>query len=146
MDIESRKKEKEIKSDGDIDKQINLIKKDIESKREYRLFKKMFTSVQFIEKVIETTMSKKFHITVGDDCINCQICMRVCPRGNITLTEEKPIIGDNCEFCLGCVHHCRNNVLNLNNEANSDERYLNPHIKISEIIKSNRVDKNESEC
>ena len=104
--------------------------------------KKMFTDVPFIEKILEKKMTEKFHILVGDDCTNCRICSQVCPRGNITLTEEGPVIGANCEFCLGCVHHCRNNVLTINDEKNSHERFINPHVKISKIIKSNNVLKN----
>lgn len=134
--------EKAIKNDEDIDRQIQAIKKDIEMKKDFRMSKKMFTDVPFIEKILETTMTEKFHILVGDDCTNCRICSQVCPCGNITLTEEGPVIGDNCEFCLGCVHHCRNNVLTINDEKNSHERFINPHVKISKIIKSNNVLKN----
>ena len=71
-------------------------------------------------------------------CINCGIYTKVCPRANIILTEEKPVLEDDCEFCLGCVHHCKNKVFTINNEPN-DERYINSHIKISEIIKSNNL-------
>ena len=131
-------KEKSIKHDSDIDKQIEIIKKDIEERKEFMISKKSFSNVPFIEKVLEETMTKRFSLVVGDDCDNCRICTMVCPRGNITL-EEKPIIGDNCEFCLGCVHHCKNKVININKEANSDERYINPHIKVGEIIKSNNI-------
>lgn len=134
-------KEKDIKNEKEIENTINIIKDDISMKKEYKLSKKMFTKVPFIEKVLESTMSRKFKIVVGDVCSNCQICTKVCPRGNIVLTDEKPILGDNCEFCLGCVHHCKNNVLNLNKEINPDERYLNSNIKISEIMKSNNLNK-----
>ena len=137
------KQEKEIKNDDDIDEQIQSIKEDIEMKKDFKLSKKMFTDVPFIEKVLESTMTRKFHIIVGDDCINCRICTRVCPRGNISLDEEKPVIGDNCEFYLGCVHHCKNNVLTINDEKNSAERFINPHIKVSKIIKSNNILKKE---
>jgi NAD-dependent dihydropyrimidine dehydrogenase PreA subunit len=137
------KEEKDIKNDDDIDEQIQLIKEDIEMKKDFRLPKKMFTDVPFIENVLESTMTRKFHIIVGDDCSNCRICTRVCPRGNISLDDEKPAIGDNCEFCLGCVHHCKNNVLTINDEKNSSERFINSHIKVSKIIKSNNILKNK---
>lgn len=82
-------------------------------------------------------MTEQFHIIVGDGCSSCMVCMKVCPRGNIRLSEEKPLFGDNCDFCLGCVQHCKNHVLTINDELNPDERYRNPNIKLSEIIKSN---------
>lgn len=54
--------EKLIKKDSDIDKQIDLIKKDIGSRKDYKLSKKSFTNVPFIEKVLEKTMTEKYHI------------------------------------------------------------------------------------
>ena len=83
-------------------------------------------------------MTKRFHVQVDDGCINCKICTQVCHRGNIRIIEEKPVLGDNCEFCLACVHHCKKNVLNTNKEFNK-ERYINPNIKLSEIIESNSI-------
>ena len=133
------KEEKEIKDDSDIDSQIEIIKKDIESRKEFHLNKKSFTDVPFIEKVLESTMTKRFHIIVGDGCSDCKVCSRICPKGNIDLSGEKPVIGDDCLFCLGCVHHCKENVFTINNEKNSEERFSNPHIKVSEIIKSNNM-------
>lgn len=132
-------KEKELKKNLDIDSQIEAIKEDILSRKEFIYYKKPFTDVENIEEILESTMTEKYGIIVGEDCINCQICSRVCPRGNITFEDEKPVIGDVCEFCLGCVHHCRNNVLTVKDEMNPKERFLNPNIKISQIIKSNNM-------
>lgn len=133
------KEEKEIKDDCEIDNQIEIIKNDIESRKEFHLNKKSFTDVPFIEKVLESTMTKRFHIIVGDGCSDCKVCSRICPKGNIDLSGEKPVIGDDCLFCLGCVHHCKENVFTINNEKNNKERFSNPHIKVSEIIKSNNM-------
>ena len=133
------KEEKEIKDDSDIDSQIEIIKNDIESRKEFHLKKKSVSDIPFIEKVLESTMTKRFHIIVGDGCSDCKVCSRICPKGNIDLSGEKPVIGDDCLFCLGCVHHCKENVFTINNEKNSEERFSNPHIKVSEIIKSNNM-------
>lgn len=133
------KEEKEIKDDSDIDSQIEIIKNDIESRKEFHLKKKSVSDIPFIEKVLESTMTKRFHIIVGDGCSDCKVCSRICPKGNIDLSGEKPVIGDDCLFCLGCVHHCKENVFTINNEKNNEERFSNPHIKVSEIIKSNNM-------
>lgn len=132
-------REKEIKKDLDVDSVIESIKNDILNRKEYIFDKKHFTDVENIEEILETTMTSKYHIQVGEECNNCRICTQVCPRGNITLTEENPVIGDDCDFCLGCVQHCKVRNLTINDELNPDERYRNPNIKISEIIKSNNV-------
>ena len=47
--------------------------------------------VENIEEILESTIIEKYGIIVGDDCINCQICSKVCPRGNITFEDEKPV-------------------------------------------------------
>jgi len=131
--------EKEIKKDLDVDGQINRIKKDILNKREYIFDKKPFTDVENIEEILETTMTEKYHIQVGQVCSNCKICSKVCPRGNITFIDEMPNIGPNCDFCLGCVQHCKTHTLYINDELNPNERYRNPHVKVSDIVKSNQI-------
>ena len=68
-------------------------------------------------------------------CTGCGICVKVCPRANIKL-EEKPIIGDKCEQCLGCTHHCPANVI-ITNMDKSPERFINSHVRLSQIIESN---------
>ena len=131
--------EMEIKNDSDIDEQIEIIKNDILSKKEFNYSKKHFTNIPFIEKILESTMTSKYHIVVDEGCSSCGICTKVCPRGNIELVDSKPNFGDTCDFCLGCVHHCKTHTLSLNDEANPDVRYINHNVKLSEIIKSNNI-------
>ena len=125
-------REKELKKDLDVDSAIESIKQDIIDRKDYIFDKPMFSDVANIEEVLETTMTGKYHILVGDDCSDCRICLKVCPRGNITFNENGPAIADDCDFCLGCVQHCKTYTLTINDE-------LNPNIRISEIIKSNNV-------
>ena len=131
--------EKQIKRDLDVDGQISEIKRDIDNRRDYIFEKPMFTDVDNIEEVLETTMTGKYHIQVGDECSNCKMCVKVCPRGNVTLTDNGQVIGEDYDFCLGCVQHCKTNTLTINDELNPNERYRNPNIRISEIVKSNNV-------
>ena len=128
----------ELKKDLNIGDAVENIKQDILKRREYILDKELFTDVENIEVVLETTMCEKYHIQVGDGCSGCEICTKVCPRGNIEIIDEKPCFGDDCDFCLGCVHHCKTKTLTINDETNPNERYRNPNIRLSEIIKSNR--------
>lgn len=132
-------REKELKKDLDVDSAIESIKQDIIDRKDYIFDKPMFSDVANIEEVLETTMTGKYHILVGDDCSDCRICLKVCPRGNITINENGPAIGYDCDFCLGCVQHCKTYTLTINDELNPNERYRNPNIRISEIIKSNNV-------
>ena len=78
-------------------------------------------------------------IVADDGCSSCRICTKVCPRGNIEVIDGKPQFGEACDFCLSCVHHCKTHTLSINDEANPNERYINPNVKLSEIIKSNNL-------
>lgn len=131
------KKEKEIKKDEDIDAQIKTINEDIINR------KQQIISSDIDEEILLQDQQHKEHFQnmiklelTGNTCIQCNICVDVCPRANIKL-EEKPIIGYKCEQCFGCVHHCPKNVIKTSIEKSS-ERFINQHIQLSQIIESNK--------
>lgn len=45
-------------------------------------------------------------IAVGDACSSCSLCAENCPVGNITMTSGKPVFGNNCNLCMGCIYGC----------------------------------------
>lgn len=51
---------------------------------------------------------KLLHLKINKDkCSKCGICVKLCPVGNITMTEEGyPEHGSNCEYCLRCTSFC----------------------------------------
>ena len=131
-------KEEQIKTDSSIDEQIKVIKEDIENRKELRIPIDITDEDIFTDKQRKLAIEKKFCLVVGDnECSECMICTQVCPRGNITY-EDGPVIGDKCEFCLACVHHCKERVINTNIQK-SDDRFRNHHVKISKIVKSNNM-------
>ena len=74
---------------------------------------------------------------VDDKCDGCGICSNVCPRKNIKI-ETKPVFNGNCEACLACINSCPKIAMHHKKEK-STVRYINQNIKLSEIIKSNKV-------
>ncbi len=89
-----------------------------------------------LEKVTFINSPKEFSVT--DNCIHCGICTKVCPRGNIDLSGDKPVFHDSCEFCLSCVNNCPKKAIVFNRDKNKgQERYRNEHITVNEIIASN---------
>lgn len=44
--------------------------------------------------------------SVTADCTKCGICSRVCPVGNIRMTDAGPEWQHRCENCLACYHWC----------------------------------------
>jgi ferredoxin len=129
-----------IHTDESIELKINDIVNDIKEQKHFlenhSRFQK-FTSRVFsvyTTKEIINGMGKKF--IVNDLCNSCGTCRKVCPMGNISGTG-KPEYQNNCEFCLACIHLCPKNAIHLRNEK-SGKRFINPHIKLSEIINSNK--------
>lgn len=130
------KNEKEIKKDEDIDAQIKTIKEDITKRKQQKITSDMEEEILLQDKQHKERFQNMIKLELTEnECIQCEICIKICPNANIKL-ENKPVIGNNYEQCLGCVHHCPNNVIKTNIEK-SNERFINPHIKLSQIIESN---------
>jgi ferredoxin len=72
---------------------------------------------------------------VNEQCTRCGICARVCPTGNVTVTD-KVLFLDHCEVCLGCVHNCPSNAIHLKNEK-SAARFRNADVTLNEIQEAN---------
>jgi NAD-dependent dihydropyrimidine dehydrogenase PreA subunit len=56
---------------------------------------------------------KKFRVD-ADACIGCGVCERVCPTGNVVLTDGRPQWqhDGSCTCCLACYHHCPKHAIN----------------------------------
>jgi ferredoxin len=72
---------------------------------------------------------------VNQDCIKCGICAKICPAGNITVSDQVKF-ADRCEGCLGCVHLCPQNAIHLKSEKNH-ARWRNPAVSLDEIVAAN---------
>jgi ferredoxin len=72
---------------------------------------------------------------INSECTKCGICAKVCPAKNITV-DEGIEFGDQCEWCLGCVHLCPKNAIHLKNER-SAVRWRNPDVSLRDIIAAN---------
>ncbi len=78
-------------------------------------------------------------IKVGDACIGCGICEKVCPSGSIHVVGGKAVhTPGSCQTCLACVHACPKKAISLAvPEKNPNARYRNEHITLNEIIAAN---------
>lgn len=58
-------------------------------------------------------------LVMTDKCVGCRICEKVCPIGNITVSNGlAKRLNKKFEFCLACIQNCPNNVIALKRERN----------------------------
>jgi NAD-dependent dihydropyrimidine dehydrogenase PreA subunit/flavodoxin len=84
-------------------------------------------------KLSEAHMLDKV-LWVDKRCDGCGICVRVCPVGNIELSESAtPVWRHDCANCLACYHHCPQEAIQLGREEPM-KRYRHPEISLEEIV------------
>ena len=72
-------------------------------------------------------------------CILCEACISVCPRGNLSLQNDKVTYSGDCEMCFACVQNCPQKAIKLRmRERNPEARYRNQHVSLGDIQKANR--------
>lgn len=80
-------------------------------------------------------------LSVSDACTGCGICEKICPQGNITLTDGKISFNGHCEHCLGCIHACPKQAISWAGKTDGKKRYINHNVKVTDIIALNQRNK-----
>lgn len=88
------------------------------------------------------TMDTSF--SVEDTCTSCGTCAKVCPVGNITMENERPVWQHRCELCCACLHFCPVEAIQLNTMQGTKGRgrYRHPDLKV-EDMEAQRGEKSE---
>lgn len=72
-------------------------------------------------------LRKTSHLQVGDSCIGCGQCERLCPVSAIEMSAGKPTwVKDHCVMCLGCLHRCPKFAIQYDNKTQNHGQYLHP--------------------
>ena len=129
--------------DKKVEEQLAAIKDDIVSRR--GMIAEVTDKDRAAHEEFLNNMSKlpedawQHLIRIGEGCIGCGICEKVCPSASIHLQDGKAVhVPGNCQTCLACAHNCPQKVIGLNvPEKNKDARYRNEHITLQEIIQAN---------
>lgn len=77
-----------------------------------------------------------------EKCDLCQICIRICPVGNISLKEGKITWGASCEQCLACLQWCPAEAIQFKRLTEKRERYHHPEIGLAEMLDKKRGESN----
>ena len=74
---------------------------------------------------------KEYH--TDDNCIGCCICASVCPAGNITVEDGKPVWHGKCEGCMACIQWCPNESIQCGDLTLNRRRYHNPNVSLKDV-------------
>jgi len=81
----------------------------------------------------------KFKVTAN--CMKCGTCEKVCPAGNIKLSDD--VVFDNkCETCFACINLCPDHAIYSTVASPKRRQYRNPIISVGEIINANNKNYN----
>ena len=90
--------------------------------------------------------SEKYFVTT-DACVQCGVCVDMCPRGNYELDGDRVKISGDCEFCFACIQNCPQKAIQFakleddpllsRGELNPDARYRNENISLADLRAAN---------
>ena len=106
------------------DKKIQRIADEIKSET-ILLKKNSITSNNLYENI--EALDKAFF--AESECSGCGLCERVCPVGNIQLTDKKPVWLHHCEHCMACIHRCPKQAIQYGEKTKKRRRYYNSGVK-----------------
>lgn len=78
-------------------------------------------------------LDKNFY--VEDSCTSCGVCEKVCPVGNITRPEGRPVWHRSCQMCFACINLCPESSIQYGKKTSGMKRYRNPEVSVADIIK-----------
>ncbi len=84
----------------------------------------------FMSDVIK---EKKRPWHVSEKCTGCGHCENICPEGNISMRDKKPLWGKNCVLCMGCIQWCPEGAINYKSATQNRGRYHHPGVKAKEM-------------
>lgn len=82
-------------------------------------------------------VAEKFWVT--DKCNLCSICIKICPRNNIEIMNNKVLWKDNCDYCLACLHWCPQTAIQNGDISSKSRRYHHPDISLKDIINQSNI-------
>ena len=69
-----------------------------------------------------------------EKCNGCGICARVCPVGNIKMSDKKPVWQHHCENCIACYVWCPKEAITGEIVA-YNELYHHPGVRLSDMLR-----------
>ena len=127
-----------------VDEQLAAVRADIDARKHY-IQPAAQEEVDFYEGYMKSPFDLHPHADdplyrVGDECIGCGTCTRVCPMGCIRMEDGRPAYDyDRCANCYACIHACPAKAIRYvrYEEPNPNARYRNPHVTLADLVAAN---------
>jgi ferredoxin len=114
------------------DKKVSAIAEDALARRQTKTPKRNRLFASFSEERSKfAEMDGAF--SVSGDCVSCGICAKLCPAGNIEISDGKPRFQHKCEQCMACVQWCPSRAINTPKTIKRG-RYHHPAITAEDMM------------
>jgi ferredoxin len=70
--------------------------------------------------------------SLTENCSGCTTCEKVCPEGNITMENKRPVWHDSCGMCGACVNFCPKKAIRVGTKP--QRHYRNPEILVRDMM------------
>ncbi len=92
-----------------VESAVSRIENGIVTRSRPHLVDRLVSGVAIAEHHGATVFGK--NITVSDACVSCGRCAQNCPAENISMVSGKPVFGNSCNLCMGCIYGCPSKAL-----------------------------------
>jgi ferredoxin/flavodoxin len=90
--------------------------------------------LSLVYRAMAGTYAKKSKgFQVSDTCNGCKSCVNVCPVGNISVQNNKPVFAEKCEQCMACIQWCPKQAINYKTKTQTGGRYHHPDINYQDM-------------
>lgn len=72
-------------------------------------------------------------LRTSDACVACGQCVKLCPKGNISLENGRVSFGRNCIGCLSCLQYCPTQAISMGGVTEKRERYHNVNVSAEDL-------------
>lgn len=83
---------------------------------------------------INKNIKPKDYFWANEKCTQCGLCIKICPKNNISLNKGVLSWGENCELCVSCLHWCPQEAIQMKKVTIKRKRYHHPEITINELF------------
>lgn len=78
---------------------------------------------EVLNPVMYSLMISAKGFTATEQCTGCGKCEARCPLNNVTLTDGKPLWGNNCTHCMACIAGCPAEAIKYGKKTQGKPRY-----------------------